>query len=428
MRFRASSLVRDVPPDRIIGNRNRSVIGESQSVKFPRPHHSWRTRSNRFLRLAVPKRRLVNCYLTRSTWVCLLLLALGSGGPLRASLASPQSVAEEEGETPETAGNAVSSAEQQEPRFVDFDAYLASRELAGELDRSVTSESMLLDHAAFAHEVPDLGAVETAGFFTPMPVATYPCDRYYFQILPDGLIYKSYLAGVKESRFSAHLVDLNEEGFVWDATLGARVGIFRYGNGDPVRPAGWQLDVEGSAQVRLDVDDDVDVRSVDFRGGVIMTYGDGWTQTKFGYYHLSSHLGDEFLLRNINFPRLNFARDVLVLGRSYYLTDEFRVYAEMGYAFTYMVSKPWEFQFGFEYAPAHATGVQGAPFFAVNGHLREEVDFGGNFVVQGGWAWRGDVSDNLLRAGIHYYNGESSQYSFYDEFEQQIGFGLWYDY
>jgi hypothetical protein len=378
------------------------------------------------------KRHPVNCKTTYLLFLGLVtLLTQADGGTLRAEdptqptakATETEQLAQESESPPPTNEDSHHSA-----RFLDFDAYLAQEQATPQSDTGVTSGSILLAESSLAETAVELGEVQQAGFFAPMPAVAYPVDRYYFQVLPDGLIYKSYLAGVKESRFSAHLIDLNDDGFVWDATLGARVGLFRYGNGDPVRPAGWQLDVEGSAQVRLDVDDDVDVRSVDYRGGVLMTYGDTWTQTKFGYYHLSSHLGDEFLLKNLMFPRLNFARDVLLLGRSVYLTDELRLYAEAGYAFYNIVSKPWEFQFGFEFAPAHATGVHGAPFFAVNGHLREEVDFGGNFTVQGGWAWRGDASDNLLRTGIHYYNGESSQYSFYDDFEQQIGFGLWYDY
>ena len=355
--------------------------------------------------------------------ICLLpLLSVGNAMELRAGSEAAEPVV-----TSSIEAAAIEKATV-EPSFIDFDSYLATREASHTADTSVTSDSMLLTQASLAEHAVDLGKVEPAGFFTPMPTAVYPTDRYYFQMLPDGLIYKSYLAGAKESRMSAHLIDLKDDGFVWDATLGSRIGIFRWGNGDPVRPVGWQLDVEGSAQVRLDVDDDVDVRSVDFRGGVQITHGDCWSQTKFGYYHLSSHLGDEFLLKNINFPRLNYARDVIILGRSLYLTDEFRVYAELGYAFYTQVSKPWEVQFGFDYAPAHATGVCGAPFVAANVHLREDVNFGGNFVIQGGWAWRGDASDNLLRTGIHYYNGESSQFSFYDQNEQQIGLGLWYDF
>ena len=77
--------------------------------------------------------------------------------------------------------------------------------------------------------------------------------------------------------------------------------------------------------------------------------------------------------------------------------------------------------------PPRPTGCRGAPFFAVHGHLREELNYSGNFVLQTGWAWRGTTS-HLLRAGFHYYNGLSDQYSFYRNFEQQIGGGLWYDF
>jgi len=38
--------------------------------------------------------------------------------------------------------------------------------------------------------------------------------------------------------------------------------------------------------------------------------------------------------------------------------------------------EPLEFQFGAEYAPSSASGCRGTPFAAVNGHLREEFDFG----------------------------------------------------
>jgi hypothetical protein len=81
-----------------------------------------------------------------------------------------------------------------------------------------------------------------------------------------------------------------------------------------------------------------------------------------------------------------------------------------------------------DWAPAKPTGIRGAPFFALNAHVREELDFSGNFSAQAGWAWRGDRTSHLLRLGVHYYNGYSSQYSFFRNVEQQIGGGLWYDF
>ena len=247
-------------------------------------------------------------------------------------------------------------------------------------------------------------------------------------LLPTSIIYRSYLAGAKESRFSANIIHETDHYAMWDATLGTRVGILRFGNRDNFSPEGFQIDAEGSAQVRLDIRNNVDVQAVDFRGGLPLTYGVGPHRYKLGYYHLSSHLGDEFLLDNPGYPRLNFARDVIIFGYSYYWTEKLRLYGEAGWAFYTDVSKPFELQFGIDWAPNRPTGFRGEPFFAINGHLREELDFSGNLTAQLGWAWVGDQNARLLRAGLHYFNGNSSQFSFYQEHEQQIGLGLWYDF
>jgi hypothetical protein len=254
-----------------------------------------------------------------------------------------------------------------------------------------------------------------------------PRDDWQWQILPDGIMYRAYLANPKESRIGTQIFNVPGEGALWDSTLGGRMGLLRYGTNDPSWPQGWQFDIEGSAQVRLDPDENLDLRSVDYRVGAPLTYAYGRHRLKLGYYHLCSHLGDEFLAEHPTFQHLNFVRDAVTLGYAYYVTENLRLYGEMGYAFKDDVSKEWEFQFGLDYSPARPTGIRGAPFFAVNGHLREELNYSGNFVLQAGWAWRGQTS-HLLRTGFHYYNGLSDQYSFYRNFEQQIGGGMWYDF
>lgn len=252
-------------------------------------------------------------------------------------------------------------------------------------------------------------------------------EPWTWQILPEGLIFKPFLADTKASRFAAHIINLQGQGWMWEGVLGTQVGLLRYGNNDPIRPVGFQVDAEGSASVRLDIPDDVDVTSVDFRGGIPVTFGWGRHRTRIGYYHLSSHLGDEFLIKNPGFNRLNYARDVLYLGHAVFLTPKLRVYGQVGWAFYTDVAEEWEFQVGLEYAPVGPTGIYGAPFFAINGDSRQEVNFGGSLTVEAGWAWVGETG-RMLRTGLLYFNGESNQYSFYDEFEQQIGFGLWYDF
>jgi hypothetical protein len=253
-------------------------------------------------------------------------------------------------------------------------------------------------------------------------------DDWSWQVLPDGIMYQAYLANPKESRIGTQIFNEKDDQALWDSTLGGRVGLLRFGTTDPAWPQGWQLDAEGSAQVRLDPDQNLDLRSVDYRAGGMLTYGYGRNRIKFGYYHLCSHLGDELLLAHPTFPRLNFTRDALTLGYAYFVTDDLRLYAEVGWAFHEEISRPWEFQFGLDYVPARPTGIRGAPFFAINGHLRQELNYSGNVALQAGWAWRGDRSSHLLRTGLHYYNGMTDQYSFFRDFEQQIGLGLWYDY
>jgi Protein of unknown function (DUF1207) len=255
-----------------------------------------------------------------------------------------------------------------------------------------------------------------------------PRIDWHWQLLPDGIIYRAYLAAPKETRLGTQIFHAQGDAALWDSTVGGRVGLLRFGTPDPAWPQGWQFDVEASAQVRLDPDENIDLRSVDYRIGSPLTYGYGRHRLQLGYYHLCSHLGDEFVGAHPAFSHVNFVRDAITLGYGYFLTENLRLYGELGYGFRTDISQEWELQFGFDYAPARPTGIRGAPFFAAHGHLREELNYSGNLSLQAGWAWRGSRSSHLLRTGLHYYNGLSNQYSFYQNFEQQIGGGLWYDF
>lgn len=248
-----------------------------------------------------------------------------------------------------------------------------------------------------------------------------------WHIRPTGFVYHTYWASAQEPRLSTQLIDESGNGSMLDSTIGGRIGLVRFGPRD--RAEGFQLDLLASASLRQDPNEGLDVIGTDYRFDIPLTYGVGPHRFKLGYYHVSSHTGDEFLLKNPTHVRLNFFRDVLVFGYSYYATPELRLYGEAGWAFGSEFSEPWEFQFGLDYGPSHATGARGAPFIAINSHLREELDFGGNLAVQAGWAWRTNrPGDGTLRTGLYYYNGGSPQFSFYRESEQQTGWGLWYDY
>ncbi|MGW8257335.1 MAG: DUF1207 domain-containing protein [Thermoguttaceae bacterium] len=253
-------------------------------------------------------------------------------------------------------------------------------------------------------------------------------EAWTWQLMPDGLLYKSYLAGQRESRFAGQWVHIRDVGWFWDVTLGGRVGILRYGTTDPTWPEGIQVDIEGAAFPRLNFDESRDLESADFRFGVPLTIRQGPWEGKFAYYHYSSHLGDEYMVRHASLTRINYSRDCLVLGLGLYLNPNLRLYSEADYAYyTDGGSEPWQFQFGAEFSPIEPMLGRGAPFVATNCMLRQDVDFSGNFTAQAGWQWRGE-SGHLFRIGAQYFNGMRNQGEFYNSFEEQIGLGIWYDY
>ena len=282
------------------------------------------------------------------------------------------------------------------------------------------------------------------GYFTPGNAFPEGFDDLWaprpwsWQLMPNNLIYTSYLAGPKEPRFGTVWYDdttpppyatTGHEGWLWDSTLGGRASIARYGSDPVLHPQGFEVQIEGAAFVRLDPQDERDLRSADYRFGVPFVYGVGRWQTKLAYYHNSAHLGDEFMLKHPTFPRINYVRDCIVWGNSYYLYDWMRLYGEAGWAFfTAGGAKPWEFQGGVELIQARPTGGQGAPFLAVNGFSRQELDWGGNVCVQTGWAWRGRRSEKLYRIGLEYLYGSDPQFQFAFANQNRYGAGMWYDF
>lgn len=280
--------------------------------------------------------------------------------------------------------------------------------------------------------------IRTAGFITPAPEAGSHCfPEWRSEVLPADLMYRSYIANPKDARLSSRILHLSGEGMLWALEAGARVGVWRYGtpsgwrNPYTGRPEGWQVDIQGAAFPRLNFEHELDVDAVDFKVGVPLTYSKGQWEAKVGWYHLSSHVGDEFLLRNPGFDRLNYLRDAFVFGGGYYPDPDLRLYSELEVAYNVDGgSEPIHLHLGFDWTPASVNPElrKPTPFLAVHGLLREDVDYGGGINIVTGLQWRGPHSDNLFRAGIQYYNGKSWQFSFYDDHEEMLGLSLWYDF
>lgn len=252
--------------------------------------------------------------------------------------------------------------------------------------------------------------------------------EYVWQIMPQGLMYKAYLAGEKESRMSSVFTSIKgRDGILWENTLGGHVGLLRYGNRSAINPEGWQLDLEGAALPRVDMGHNDDLEAVDFRAGFLSTWRYGPNAYKAGYYHLSSHAGDEYLLRVPTFDRLNYVRDSFIVGWTRFLTPHSQAYAEVAYAWNAECgAKPLEFQYGLQYSPM-VFGFRGAPFAAINGHTRQDFGWITSLTAQAGWQWRG-YTNHLWRFGVQYYKGPALQWEFAGQYQNSVGAGMWFDY
>lgn len=261
------------------------------------------------------------------------------------------------------------------------------------------------------------------------PASAYPPPMFESRFLPEGFIYPSYLAGRKEPRMQTLFTHEDGYGWLWDITLGGRVPMYRYGTAGPIAPEGFQIDIEGAAMLRLDFERDRQLAATDYRAGLPLTYGTKHWQYKFAYYHISSHLGDNYLLDGFR-EKKRYVRDELVVGLAWRPIEPVRIYGEVGWAFHVGdTTKPWEFQLGAEYSPVYRpqTAKTGTPFAAVHGHLFEELDFGGYLNLQIGWQWR-SRQNARFRFGVEFYDGCDDQFQFHALHQRKYGVGLWYDF
>src|SRR5262245_6411444 len=142
--------------------------------------------------------------------------------------------------------------------------------------RASTHRATLLVAVAFcllvskvAAQAPPDGSpfVQTSPNWLPNdPVLATPPDvlaggvpqLWTWQLLPDQLLYRSYLAAPGEARLSSAWLYDTDHGWIWDFTIGARVGLLRFGSPPGAAPEGWQLDLQGAALPRLNLEQNYD--------------------------------------------------------------------------------------------------------------------------------------------------------------------------
>lgn len=268
------------------------------------------------------------------------------------------------------------------------------------------------------------------GLGRPLPTSG---EAWTWQALPGGTLYRAHFASNRESRLGIHFIneDTTHDAY-WDPTLGGRINFLRYGTTNRLYPEGFQLDLECAAIARLTLTGDRDLHGTDYRVGAPLTFRKGNWEFKLGYYHISSHMGDEWIVKNYEKTgevyRINYVRDCITWGIGFRPDANWRFYFGGDYVFNCDGgAKPWQFELGAEYSPMMLPNFQGSPFMAVHFRWSEDTDFETYSALEAGWQWK-TVYQHTMRVGLYAMAGHADQYQFYDRWEKQIGAGFWYDF
>jgi hypothetical protein len=150
-----------------------------------------------------------------------------------------------------------------------------------------------------------------------------------------------------------------------------------------------QIDIEGAVWGTFaPLEESSPLINADYYMGFPITYAiDNWSFRLRGY-HISCHLGDEFLIENPGFDRRNPSAEFIDFFASWMFSRQIRLYGGLGYIVhqdeSFYIS-PFFMEGGFEVRTLNLGGfysnadlIYGTPFFAVhwryNPDFREHVD------------------------------------------------------
>ncbi len=181
---------------------------------------------------------------------------------------------------------------------------------------------------------------------------------------------------------------------------------------------------------------------------------------RFGYHHISSHVGDEYLTQygTLSFPiasgsdlesgdtyGMNYVRDSLYGGISYTINDNLRVYGEARYSMDmlrYMQlynDFPWQADVGAEYIWPSPQSNTYTWFAALHVSMYEETSWFPSTAVRVGRVMRVADSNRQFHFGVELYYGRAEIEVFnhtaaadptvWDDvtIESYIAVGAWYD-
>ncbi|MGH8615936.1 MAG: DUF1207 domain-containing protein [Gammaproteobacteria bacterium] len=275
----------------------------------------------------------------------------------------------------------------------------------------------------------DLAGTSTGSRTVPPPAkprpdskATAPTDGW----LPKAVLFDPLIADPRWPRFSGTV-----QFYQHDEELGT-VGAPNFGAALPFygwRALGgdWQIGLHAGVFSIFDLNaDSSDLVNSDFLGGLPISARYGPLSAQLRIFHQSSHLGDEFLLRN-RVNRINLSYEAVDLRLSLKPLDWLRVYAGGGAIVRSEPDlDPWTAQAGIEItSPGPIFHPLLYPVVALDVQSSEEADWTVDYSARAGVELRSEwLGSRRLQLLMEYFNGTSPNGQFFERDIEYFGPGV----
>jgi hypothetical protein len=190
----------------------------------------------------------------------------------------------------------------------------------------------------------------------------------------------------------------------------------------------WEVGIQGGVFAIFDLaSDSFDLINADYRVALPVTYAWGGWAAMLRFFHQSSHLGDEYLLRENNGNnRINVSYEGLHLLLSRDLPYGFRLYGGGGYL-VHVDPESLDrgsVQTGIEFAGNDLDLGFGIPVAGVDLQFEEEGNWRPNVSPRAGLQFGEPFGlGRNLQVLVEYFDGKSPNGQFYDRTIRYIGFG-----
>jgi Protein of unknown function (DUF1207) len=245
-------------------------------------------------------------------------------------------------------------------------------------------------------------------------------------LLPGGHLFKPLIADPRWPHFGAgYQYYVNEPGLrdVGAVSFGESFSLYR----DKIGGGWWETGIQAGVFALFDLDaPSQDLINADYLIAAFLGYRLERLSALFRLFHQSSHLGDEFLLRNRVSNRVNLSYESIDLKLSYDLPWGLRIYGGGGYLFDQEPSslRPGSVQWGAEFvSPWPAADATFRPVAAVDVQNREENDWHTDVSVRAGLQFDGVLLTRNLQILLEYFRGHSPNGQFYKQKIDYFGIG-----